>query len=260
MKNRIYKVLGLLMVLNSSPSLAQETESYRRIQLSSGLSLMKIKDADFSPLLYEGNSLNTAISGFWESRKGNRFRLDIAYNTGGLTPGEFEFLESSWLQLQAKLSYQWSVLSHENWNLSLGPRYTLDVQVLQWEDNYELSSALSFFQEQNLALSSSFVFRNSAWRLEADLAFSLISSYKRPPFNAFGSEDAESLKQLLFSNSKWASGLDNQRLEGESAIYYALHRRLELGLKHQWQAIHITENPEFALFSQSLLIALNFTF
>lgn len=73
MKNRIYKILGLLLVLNNSPSLAQETESYRRIQLSSGLSSMKIKDADFSPLLYEGNSLNTAISGFWESAKAIAF-------------------------------------------------------------------------------------------------------------------------------------------------------------------------------------------
>lgn len=254
------KKITFLLTLLSFCSFGQESFKYRRLQLNGGIGRTSLEDQHFAPMSYTGDQLYFGLQSFWQSEKANKFYIKLSANTGGLIPANNEWLESAEFQFRLASSYQWAVLKGKSWSWNLGPEYFLEMQLLQWEDEEALSEAFSYQQQQSLALASSFNYHTDKWRLETGLSLGLVSLQARPPFNGLADSDEENILVHFFSDLNLKGPWNNQNLMGNSAFYYRLSPRVEIGALHSWQVNYLVESPKYKRINQNFALALNFLF
>lgn len=256
------KTIKIILALCFINTIYAQDAHVNRNQLSlvSGIGTGQWKDQSYSPLVYDLGSMQIELNFQHLSKHGNIWDFELQSWAARLSNDANEKFETDLLGLDLKFSYLWKLTEEGNYNFHLGPRYKAGSQIITWEDDYELSSAYSYFSTSNLALTARFDYHLERWNFSAVASLPLIATNSRPEYSGFNNGSDEHILNYLFDYVQWHT--PDQYFAPEVALSadFKIVEWLALKAKYEGAYTQLNDSEKIAFFTHQFMLGLNFKF
>ncbi len=244
---------------------SQKTPKDRSFELSSGIQILKIRDFNFSPMMYYGSPYYVSVGLISETSR----YLDITninLQTGKIRYGDIGSVNNTryingtidWIHVR-----RINALSNEKRSFFLGG--TLNSSFTQYQRNYYKDNSFYLYQSSlgpAILIRNDVILGDKQITFENHLNFSLLAysvypSYSSPLTDKLIKKDMDKIQPVDFIFGGKVHFIDKfQRIGFASSLKYPLSKKISLKLHYNWEFLNIVRSNNLTKANHDIFLSL----